>query len=59
MTYEPKTDHSDYHDLWALLDKTQSTTKQVKVDKKILVDLLRDHSTMYSELNPIEAYKVK
>jgi len=54
-----KTPHDTFHELWVLLDKTQTTTKYVRVDKEVLAGLLIDHSHMFGEVFPNQDYLVR
>lgn len=54
-----KTPHDTYHELWELLDRTQTTTKLVKVDKEVLAGLLIDHKNLFGEVFPNEDYRLR
>ena len=47
------TTQDDFDDLHQIVDKARKNAKIVKVDRKLLINLLMDHSLLISSLNDL------
>ena len=47
------TTQDNFDDLYQIVDKARKNAKIVKVDRKLLINLLMDHSLLISSLNDL------
>lgn len=48
-----RTTDAAFHALWSAINETRDSTPVVKVDKKLLKDLLNDHSDLFSKVEKL------
>ena len=53
-----RTSDAAFHALWSAINETRDTTAVVKVDKKMLKDLLNDHSDLTSKVEKIVPLRI-
>ena len=49
----------NFDDLYQVVDKVRKNAKFVKVDRKLLINLLMDHSLLISSLNDLGVRDIK
>jgi hypothetical protein len=47
------TTHDNFDDLYQIVDRARKNAKAVKVDRKLLINLLMDHSLLINSLNDL------
>ena len=53
------TTQDDFDDLYQIVDKARKNAKFVKVDRKLLIGLLMDHSLLISSLNNLGIWDIE
>ena len=53
------TTQDNFDDLYQIVDKARKNAKFVKVDRKLLINLLMDHSLLISSLNDLGVRDIK
>ena len=52
------TTQDDFDDLYQIVDKARKNAKIVKVDRKLLINLLMDHSLLINSLNSLGIWNI-